>query len=232
MDERYLRFPRWIEESGLPELLVSELGAESWWVFRRLVEEDLTENLFPDWVDLSAERLAPRCGLSLEAFQSQFHALAERGLLRIRDLGTTTPIYQYRIAQPLPVPKQIEDLVENLRRAHLPDRPEMWRYWEESEGETKYDRILRLYEATCGLKISGRIVEDLVELAESHPIKHLEESFEAARKEGVTALGWIKKYLKGLKAHGRVQETWGRPGSLELPEGYTVPSQEESRDDS
>jgi hypothetical protein len=232
MDERYLRFPRWLEFSGLPEQLSKELGPSAWLVFRRLVEEDLSENLFPDWVDFNPKGLAECCGVEEERLVELFLTLGGRGLVRIRNLGDIVPAYQYRVAPPLPVPRSREEIIEALRDAHLPDRPEMWRYWDEPEGDTKYERILRLYETTCGLKISGRIVEDLVELAETYPFAHLEEGFEAARKEGITTLAWIKKYLKRLRKHERVQKTWGRPGGLELPEGYTVPSKEESGDES
>lgn len=227
MDERYLRFPRWIELSGLPRQLARELGVEAWVVFRRLVEEDLAQNLFPDWVDFRASRIASVCGISEESTQALLTRLSERGLLRVRNLGDSTPYYQYRVAQPLPVPRSREELVEALRAEGLPDRAELWRYWENPEGESKYERIVRLYESTCGLKISGRIVEELVELAETCPLSHLEEAFAAAREEGVTTLGWIRKYLKRLKKHERVQEAWGRPGGLELPEGYTVPSEKD-----
>jgi hypothetical protein len=232
MDERYLRFPRWIEFSGLPEKLSRETGPECWLLFRRMLEQDIIENLFPDWVDLDAGKMAVWTGLAAEKVLDLFKLLCGQNLFRARNLGDAVPYYQYRIVQPLPVPLDRELILESLRKAHLPDRPEVWRYWEDAEGETKYERILRLYETTCGLKISGRIVEDLVELAETHPLAHLEEAFEAARDEGVTTLGWIKKFLKRLRKHDRVQKAWGRPGGLELPEGYTVPSEEEPGDNS
>jgi len=224
MDERYLRFPRWLEISGLPGLLNEEMGPEVWPLFKRLVEEDVAQNLFPDWVDLKAQDLSEACGLSPQKVEEIFLGLGEAGLLRIRNLADAGHYYQYRIAHPLPIPCEREKLVERLREANLPDRPELWRYWEEKEGETKYERVLRLYERTCGLKMSGKTVEDLVELVENHPIEHLEEAFEAARAEEVEALGWIRKYLKRLKKHDRIQKDWGRPRGLELPEGYSVSS--------
>jgi hypothetical protein len=228
-DERYLRFPRWLEASGLADRIGREQGAESWLLFRRLVEEDLAENLFPDWVDLRSDHLARVLGLEEKRLVARFLALGETGLLRIRNLSDTeSAYYQYRIAHPLPVPKSPEEIAETLREWGLPDRPELWRYWEEEEGETKYEKVLRLYERTAGLKMSGKTIEDLVELAESHPLDHLEEAFEAARKEEISALGWIRKYLKRLKKDERLQKGWGRPRGLELPEGYRLPSEEES----
>lgn len=229
MDDRYLRFPRWLEVAGLPGILMGSLGIEAWLVFRRLVEEDLLQNLFPDWVDLVPGSLAAPCGVNEDRFQSVFLSLAEHGYLRIRQYGENPPVFQYRIARPLPLPISKEQLQEKLAGSGLPDRPEVWRYWEEGEGDTKYERIVRLYEATCGLKLSGRIVEDLVELAETYPFPHLREGFEAAAREGVTTLAWIRKYLKRLQKHERVQKAWGRPGGLELPEGYTIPSEEDSK---
>lgn len=229
MDDRYLRFPRWLEIAGFPRILTESLGREAWLVFRRLVEEDILQNLFPDWVDLAPGPMAAHCVLTDECLQSVFLSLGEHGYLRIRQYGQNPAIYQYRIARPLPISLNKEDLQEKLAAAGLPDQPEVWRYWEESEGDTKYERIVRLYEATCGLKLSGRIVEDLAELAETYSFTHLQEGFEAAAKEGVTTLAWIRKYLKRLQKHDRVQKGWGRPGGLELPEGYSISSEEDSK---
>lgn len=224
MDERYLRFPRWLEASGLPGWLHETLGADAWLLFKRLVEQDLLENLFPDWVDFDAEEMTEACGIPSDRLEALFLELGTKGLLRIRNLADEGRYFQYRIAQPLPVPCGEEELMEALSDCDLPNRPELWRYWEEDEGETKYERVLRLYERTCGLKMSGRVVEDLVELAENHPHEHLAKAFDAAREEGVTALGWVRKYLKRLGKHERLQKDWGRPRGLELPEGYSVPS--------
>jgi hypothetical protein len=229
MDERYLRFPIWLEVGELPQLIGKSLGIASWLLFRRLVEEDLRQNLFPEWVELNMERMAKACCLPTEEFLSRFLTLGEKGYLRIREYGEGKPVYQYRVPIPFPVEMSDEELQNRLEDLGLPTRLEMYRYWEggtpqtvPTEVETKYDRIVRLYEAVCGLKISGRIVEDLVELAETYPYAALQEGFEAATKEGITTLAWIKKYLKRLQKHERVQKTWGRPGGLELPEGYTI----------
>lgn len=231
MDERYLRFPRWLEISGLPEKISSALDAAGWVVFRRLVEEDLIQNLFPDWVDLEKKRLAPLCALSEARFEEICLQLGECGYLRLRQYGQVNPVYQFRIPEPLPIPIPIEELVSRLEKAGLPTNLDVWRYWESGEGSSKYEKILRLYEGTCGLKISGRIVEDLVELAELYSYEQLKEGFEAASREGVTTLAWIRKYLKRVKKHERIQKAWGRSGGLELPEGYTVPSKEEPETD-
>ncbi|MCA9435502.1 MAG: hypothetical protein KC978_06930 [Candidatus Omnitrophica bacterium] len=228
MDERYLRFPRWLEASGLPEKINREIDPQGWLIFRRLVEEDLAQNLFPDWVDYASLDWPNTCGISKENGDRIFHRLGDLGLLEIRDLGETGEFFQYKIAAPLPIPRSPEEVAEGLNESNLPTNPQLWRYWEETKGETKYQKILRLYEKTCGLKMSSRIIEDLVELAEQHPTHHLEKAFAAAREEGVTALGWIRKYLKRVRKDERVQKDWGRPQSLELPEGYSIPGGEGS----
>lgn len=228
MDERYLRFPRWLEASGLPEKLNREIGLHGWLVFRRLVEEDIAQNLFPDWVEYRAIDWRNAGGFSSEEGDRIFRALGRLEILDIRDIGEGGEFLQYRIARPLPLPRSPEETAEVLRSWGLPPRPELWRYWEETKGETKYERALRLYEKTCGLKLSSRIVEDLVELAEQHPTRHLEKAFAAAREEGVTALAWVRKYLKRVQKDERVQKDWGRPEGLELPEGYSIPGGEGS----
>ena len=222
MDERYLRFPRWLEASGLPEMINREIDPQGWLVFRRLVEEDMAQNLFPDWVDYSSLDWPSFCGISTQCGDRVFHQLGEKGLIDIRDIGESGEFHQYRIAASLPVPKSPNEMIEALEGLNLPTEPQLWRYWEETKGETKYQKILRLYEKTCGLKISSRIIEDLVELAEQYPMRHLEKGFAAAREEGVTALGWIRKYLKRVRKDERVQKDWGRPEGLELPEGYSI----------
>lgn len=230
MDERYLRFPRWLEASGLPEMVATKAGPEGWLVFRRLVEQDLLENLFPDWVSPGFEEMGQGCAIPPEKFQALFLDLGSLGLLRIRNIGDEkSPFYQYRVAVPLPQPRPAEEIEETLESWGLADSPGLWRYWEpEGDQTTKYEKILRLYENTCGLKMSGRIVEDLAELAESYPTDKLDKAFEAAREEGVTTLGWIKKYLKRLKKDERIQKDRGRPRGLELPEGYSIPSREDT----
>ena len=226
MDERYLRFPRWLESTGLPEQLNHEVDPQAWIVFRRLVEEDLAQNLFPDWVDYSCLDWPTTCGIERESGNRIFRSLGEKGLIEIRDLGESEEFLQYKVASPLPVPKSPQEILAALEQLGLPTEPEIWRYWEENRGETKYEKILRLYEMTCGLKMSSRIIEDLVELAEQYPYRQLEKGFAAAREEGVTALGWIRKYLKRVRKDERVQKDWGRPEGLELPEGYSITGRE------
>jgi hypothetical protein len=226
MDERYLRFPRWLEVSGLPEKINREVDPQGWLVFRRLVEEDLAQNLFPDWVDYTSLDWMEACGIQKSSGDRIFKALGEIGVLQIRDLGETEEFFQYRLASPLPVPRSREEMVERLGEKNLPTQGQLWRYWEETKGETKYEKILRLYEKSCGLKMSSRIVEDLVELAEQYPTHQLEKSFAAAREEGVTTLGWVRKHLKRVRKDERLQKDWGRPEGLELPEGYSIPGGE------
>ena len=115
MDERYLRFPRWLEVSGLAEWINREIGPHGWLVFRRLVEEDLAQNLFPDWVDYSSLDWPNSCGISSDMGLRIFQSLGAKGILQIRDLGEAGEFYQYRIACPLPVPRSPQEIVETLR---------------------------------------------------------------------------------------------------------------------
>jgi hypothetical protein len=228
MDDRYLRFPRWIEASGLAGLVTRELSSSAWLLFRRLIEQDLYENLFPDWVVLQPDVLEDGLGINGEDIIRLTLELGKLNLLRVRQYGDSElPSYQYQIRQPLPVPHSEVDIQSQLDEWGLVDGPEQWRYWEREGEPTKYEKILRLYERTCGIKMSARIVEDLVELAETYPITHLEKAFDAARVEAVTNLGWVRKYLKRIKQDERLQKGWGRPRGLELPSGYSIPGDEE-----
>jgi excisionase family DNA binding protein len=104
-----LKFPKWLEYSGLPRQLNEKHGPEAWPIFRALVESDfdrqaLKERVFP--VDL--EELSERTGYDHGMVQGIVRALEKEGMILAH--GGTDGQPMISIRTPLPTPKLLLDI--------------------------------------------------------------------------------------------------------------------------
>jgi len=104
-----VKFPKWVEYSGLPAQLNREVGPEAWSVFKKLVELDFEKGERDDRkILLDMSDLAERVGYSIETVERIISALRERKFLRAgheRKLGAWVSI-----VTPLHTPRLVLDI--------------------------------------------------------------------------------------------------------------------------
>ncbi|RLD98216.1 MAG: hypothetical protein DRI92_04300 [Aquificota bacterium] len=191
-DPLMVRFPVWIEESGLPEEISSSLGPDEWILFRKLVEIEVDGNLIPGWASVDTNDLARWTGSGEAALPSALERLQSRRLIEFRQ---THHALLFRISEPLPVPASEEDI-----RRRLADRlsvPAMvfLRYLTELNTEDRVQRVIYLYQSCFGISFPPRIAEDLEDIALNHDIGTIIETFEEAFHRKTRGLTWIKRRL-------------------------------------
>ncbi len=108
-----LRFPRWLEFSGLPRTINEEAGPLGWPIFRILVEIDFEwkttdKRRFP----LDFPDLAERCGYSQDKIKKMIVQLAK--LDRIKIGSDAKHPEWFEIVVPLQVPRSILDIPFSL----------------------------------------------------------------------------------------------------------------------
>jgi len=186
------RFPRWIEESGLPEQLSQEAGPEAWNVFRTLLQIESESNLIPGWASVAPEDLARWTGLGRDRVLATLDRLRRHGLIDLRDAAH---VLSFRIRDPLPVPAAEPEIRERLaRRVSAP--PGMYlRYLTPLDGENRVQRVVHLYQCCFGVSFSPRIAEDLERIAIAYDMGTIVEVFEEAYRRGTKGLSWIKRRL-------------------------------------
>lgn len=102
------RFPKWLEFSGLPRLLNSKFGAETWPVFKKLIELDFELGKPADRViPLDITEIAERTGYDIARIEKSIADLAGAGYLVMSSQAATR---YFAIATPIKTPKLILDI--------------------------------------------------------------------------------------------------------------------------
>ena len=153
-DPLTVRFPRWIEESGLPEQICKEIGPEAWTLFRKLVEVEVEANLMPDWAGAGPEDLSRWTGLAEGRLQATLDLLRASGLIELRD---SAYIVSFRIQEPLPVPAMEGDVRERLARRVAAPIGMYLRYLTLLDGDDRVQRVMHLYQCCFGVSFTPRI---------------------------------------------------------------------------
>lgn len=188
-----LRFPRWLEESGLPEQLRGEAGPDAWPVFRRLVELETERNLIPGVCVIDVEWLARVNGLAVSELAGLLDRLQSAGVLEVRE--TSPPNMTFTIPVPLEVPESEAVIVERLYATGVDPTRLYRRYAQPLESEDRYRRVIELYQSLFGLRMGPRTAETLTEIAETCSFGDVLQTFSDAYATGGKSLGWIKKQL-------------------------------------
>ncbi len=193
-DPLWVSFPRWLEESGLPEFLVSQLGMESWLIFRKLVELDCDFNLTPQWFPFQVNDLTRWTGLAVSPIERTLTDL-EKGEW-IERANTDQDVQTCRICTPLEVPLNEAAIRENLSGKEVHGGAFILRYYQNQEGLSNVERIVYLYQMLFGARFSPRIAEDLEEIANSYNMGVIYDIFNEAHLKKAKSLAWIKSHLK------------------------------------
>ena len=187
-----VRFPRWIEESGLPERLCREVGPGAWNLFRKLVEVEVEANLIPSWVGVTEEDLARWTGSPENEVHATLEQLRSNGFIELR---AGPEIVSFRICEPLSVPRTEAEIRERLsHRVSVPAGMYL-RYLTALDQEDRVQRVVHLYQCCFGISFTPRIAEDLEQIAILYDMGTIMETFEEAYHRKTRGLHWIKRRL-------------------------------------
>jgi DNA-binding transcriptional ArsR family regulator len=191
-DVLYSSSPRWLDESGLPLELNQQIGAGAWEVLRRLTEADIAANLFPDWFVVSIPEIAEAAGLDRETVEGHLRRMSEEHYILLREEGDSWAV---RINCPLNTPRDAKDIRQRMKAKGLQVRGISFRYLEDQDNKSRWQRTLDLYHGVFGARMNTRIAQDLRHLAENFEPGLLTEAFAAAKSEQKKSLAWIMARL-------------------------------------
>lgn len=189
----WLSFPRWLEESGLPQLLTNECHPHAWLVFRRLVELDCGNNLTPDDIQVIYEMMTRWVGLPQEPLIQILQQLEEGGWIRILQQHDDDMLC--RITVPIKAPCSEAVIRERLQTVGVQSNKIILRYFHDIGEMNRIEKVIYLYQMIFGLKFTPRIVEDLEEIANTFDMAVIYEVFSEAHSKKSKSLSWIKNQL-------------------------------------
>lgn len=104
-----IKFPKWLEFSGLPKQLNTLLGPLGWLLFRKLVELDFEQGESTDYkVTLDLLKLCERIGCEKKEITLVLKGLAKNGFVTLDEKHV--PAKWFKIQTPLKTPKPILDI--------------------------------------------------------------------------------------------------------------------------
>lgn len=192
-DPLWIQFPRWIEESGLPEQLCREYGCEGWAVFRKLVEIDCERNMTPDWFAFSLSDVARWAGLSIAKVEPALYHLEQGEWIDRRNIGLE--IEEAVIISPLEVPLPEEEIRKRLTGSKAKGGRFLFRYQENIREMEKVEKVIYLYQMLFGPKFTAKVVQDLEEIANLHDMGVIHSIFSEAFQRKIKSFSWIKSHL-------------------------------------
>jgi len=216
-DAVYTYCPRWLEESGLPQLLRREIGPGAWPVFKKLSEIEVEQNLLPDWFSVSADELSEWTGVEPGELEAIIERLVAGGYLNRRQVTAREGMYRLRFARSLPVPRTREDIAARLKERGWSAAKRRWRYLEPPRLRKAERKVLDLYEQLFGARMNDRIAADLVEIAQMFDYPVIEEAFQEAKKKRARTLGWILCRLYRGEDDERIPKTRRRAAKAKHP---------------
>lgn len=198
-DPLWIRFPRWLEHSGLPGAVNEAAGPAAWAVFRKLVEWDCERNLTPHWFICSHPGLARAAGVDESEARAIVERLREGGWIETGPLDEIT--VSCRIQTPLPVPVREADIRLALENEGYGGRFVM-RYMDDLTALGRTEQVVYLYQMVFGARFNPRIAEDLEEIANTCDIALIHEAFDEARQKKGKSMGWIRSRIEKRMASG------------------------------
>ncbi len=204
--------PRWVDFSGLPELLNRDIHPCGWVCLKRIMELDGASHPEPDVVQETLARLSIALGITSEVVREVLEALVEKGYLEAFLPDTELEPAFLRVKVPLPTPlSPLEIPAEDGGLKGL-SQPIRLRYFdlpldEDSGDESKFQQILHLYFELCGLKLNSLVVDDLKELERHFELEELKGAFQKAKRNKARSLRPVFRILYGARKKDKAEET-------------------------
>jgi hypothetical protein len=192
-DPLWVVFPRWLEESGLPERMAEEIGPESWLLFRKLVELDCDANLTPQWFAIGLSDLVRWTGISRPRIELLLRYLEEMEWIERIDADFESQTC--RIVTPLKVPLEENTIRSALAGFHGCGGRFILRYYQNTASLNAVENVIYLYQMLFGARFSPRIVEDLEDIANTYDMGVIYDIFAEAYAKKAKSLAWIKSHL-------------------------------------
>jgi len=211
MDEPLSISPLWLEHSGLPAWLNSEVRAGAWPVFKKIVELDCSQNAIPDIVEVVPVHLAQWCGLSTDVVMKILSKLRSKRLIGACLADSAEEAALLQIAIPLKTPLSPAEVCASggamfrpgmrLRYAYAMDEP--------PADEVRLQQVVDLYFNNVSMKINSFILDELRLVARRFTLEECRGVFGKAGLNDVHDLHWVVRELIRMR----------RPDSLERVEG-------------
>lgn len=215
----YVRLPRWLEVSGLPEKLCREHGSAAWLVFRKLCEIDCEANLVPDWFSVTLPDLVTWTGLDRKSISAVLACIQAEHLAETQKIGDG---WRVRIQVPLPVPREESAIRAKLRAMGLNAPGIRLRYLRDEGSEDRFVKVLELYQGVFGTRMTSQLADELREIAETFEWPVIEEAFADAREHKRTNFYSVWHRLYKEVHDERVAEDIGDASRPSLPSGYEL----------
>jgi len=200
--------PLWLEYSGLPEWVNSKVGQSAWTVLKKVIEIDCASNASPAIIEITPAQIAEWCGLD-----STTVVRALEGLRRKKCLALFLPEHPeeralIEVKTPLPTPRSPAE-VRALFPFNRLDPGVRLRYAAAGEaagsekqsqttGKKHLQRVIDLYFNTVGFKMNTFILDELRLICDRFDPRHVEKTFDRARKNDIRSLGWVVRELYRL----------------------------------
>lgn len=192
-DPQWIKFPRWIDFSGLPQAIVEQYGLSGWIVFRKIIEIDCDLNLTPDWFNIDLNDLAQLTGLDHSTVVETLSALEENN--RILRLETDLQVQTVKITTPLEVPLEENEIKAKLVQDKYKIGHFVLRYYQDINYMEPVEQVVYLYQMIFGPKFNPRIAQDLEEIANFYDMAVIYDIFNQAYEKKIKSLSWVKSHL-------------------------------------
>lgn len=203
-----IKFPAWIERSGLPRHLAETTKSpHPWWVLRKIVELDMDTNRIPGTVEASLDDVGALVGLSGDQVGTALKKLRKAGAVRSFLPDNTEEPALFQVVAPLPTPTPWRAVRE--AHADLRELPETaFRYAEAGaeapprdgapveEFDTRLREVTDLYLGVVSMKMNTFVLDELWLIATRFDMALIRKAFARARAKQVQSLAWILKEIR------------------------------------
>ena len=218
VEEQIQHSPKWLEYSGLPEFLNSEIRGGAWSVFKKLVERDCEQNSRPDNFEISVTELSRAVGLPPKTVRRIITGLRKKEMLVFFLPESDDEGGLFRINVPLPTPISAKE-IKKKHSSIFPPRRDFFRYSDKRVIETdgsdpKLQELIDIYLNSIGLKINVFVIDELLLLKERFDFDAIKEAFAQAREGKTRNLRWVARKLLGeeRKANERKKDKKTKKG--------------------
>lgn len=204
-DEGFIRFPLWIERSGLPARLAEECKTPlAWMIFRKVVELDCARNRTPGVVEVSLRDLAELTAIDAKKLEATIRKMRKCAVLRsfLPDNEEEEALFEVIAPLATPIPwEEVRKAVPEL--FHLSDR--QFRYAHAREDapppspdgtDPKLKEVVDLYLDNVSMKMNAFILDELRLIASRFDLPLVRKVFARARTREVQSLAWILREIR------------------------------------
>lgn len=188
----YHSYPRWVEESGLPEQFNQVLGYGGWSLYKKFLELELEQNLLPDWFRVETGDLVRWTGIPNEELARMTQFFLDNEYLLTR--GCVLPdegLNWFKFPFPIPSALSEEEIRSRMKEKGYSPGEFLLRHLTPRDSANPVQQVVDIYQRCFGTRMNSRILSDLQEIAERFPLPMIRETFEAAEKAGTHSLNWI-----------------------------------------